>query len=130
MHGISGITRSNQLESDNVFGGVLRNTTKKNWWSVDNPTNDWNINDLNNGSTGGKNPPKYYSKDFVRIKDITLSYDFADLLKSVGFSKLQIYVTGRNLITITKWPGLDPELDDQIALPLQKEYVFGINLTF
>jgi len=130
MHGMKGITASNALESDNVFGGVYRNTTKKNWWTVDNPTNDWIINDLNGGSNGGKNPPKYYSKDFVRIKDITLSYDFAKLFKSSGFSKLQFYATGRNLITLSNWPGLDPELDSQIALPLQKEYVFGINLSF
>lgn len=130
MHGIHGITTTNALESDNVFTNVKRNTTVKNWWTVDNPTNDWIINDEYGGSSGGMSAPKYYSKDFVRIKDITLSYDFAKLLKPAGFSKLQVYATGRNLITLTNWPGLDPELDDQIALPLQKEYVFGINLTF
>jgi TonB-linked outer membrane protein, SusC/RagA family len=130
MHGIRGITTSNALESDNVFADVLRNTTKKNWWTVDNPTNDWIINDKDGGSKGGINPPKYYKKDFVRIKDISISYDLSKILKSSGFSKLQIYATGRNLITISDWPGLDPELDAQLALPLQKEYVFGINLSF
>jgi len=130
IHGIHGITASNALESDNVFGRVLRNTTKKNWWTPENPTNEWIINDDKGGSNGGINTLKYYSKDFVRIKDITLSYDLARLLKSAGFSKLQVYATGRNLITFTKWPGLDPELDAQLALPLQKEYVFGINLSF
>lgn len=130
MHGSFGVTTTNGLESDNVFGRVLRNTTIKNWWTPENPTNEWIINDLNGGSNGGINAPKYYSRDFVRIKDITLSYDFAKLLKSSGFSKLQFYATGRNLITISNWPGLDPELDSQIALPLQKEYVFGINLSF
>ena len=130
MHGISGITSTNALESDNVFAEVKRNTTFKNWWRADNPTNDWIINDQYGGSSGGQNPPKYYKKDFVRIKDITLSYDFSSLLKSIGFKRLQVYATGRNLITITKWPGLDPELDAQRALPLQKEYVFGIKLSF
>jgi len=130
MHGVHGITASNALESDNVFTGVYRNTTKKNWWSPDNPTNEWIINDAKGGSNGGINAPKFYKKDFVRIKDITLSYDFADLLSSVGFSKLQVYATGRNLMTFTNWPGLDPELDAQIAAPLQKEYVFGVNLSF
>ncbi len=130
MHGIHGITSGNALESDNVFAEVKRNTTVKNWWREDNATNDWIINDANGGSNGGVNPPKYYKKDFVRIKDITLSYNFTNLLRSVGFTKLQVYVTGRNLITITNWPGLDPELDAQRALPLQKEYVFGINLSF
>jgi len=130
MYGISGITTTNPLESDNVFGGVYRNTTLKNWWTVNNPTNDWIINDLNGGSNGGINAPKYYSKNFARVKDITFSYDFSSILKSAGFSKLEFYMTGRNLITITKWPGLDPELDAQLALPLQKEFVFGINASF
>jgi TonB-linked SusC/RagA family outer membrane protein len=130
MHGIHGITSSNALESDNVFGEVKRNTTMKNWWTEDNPTNDWIINDVNGGSNGGQGATKYYSKDFVRIKDITLSYDLTKLLKSAGFSNLQVYATGRNLITISSWPGLDPELDAQRALPLQKEYVFGIKLSF
>lgn len=130
MHGIHGVTASNALESDNVFGRVLRNTTFKNWWTPDNPTNDWIINDENGGSNGGINTSKYYSKDFVRIKDITLSYDMVKLFKLAGFSKFQVYATGRNLITFTDWPGLDPELDAQLALPLQKEYVFGINLSF
>ncbi|WP_339740674.1 SusC/RagA family TonB-linked outer membrane protein [uncultured Sunxiuqinia sp.] len=130
MHGVHGITSSNALESDNVFGEVKRNTTKKNWWTPDNPTNEWIINDENGGSNGGINTSKYYSKDFVRIKDITLSYDLLKLFRMAGFGKFQVYATGRNLITFTNWPGLDPELDDQIALPLQKEYVFGINLSF
>jgi hypothetical protein len=69
--------------------------------------------------------------NFVRIKDITLSYDLANnILKRIGFSKAQIYTTGRNLFTITKWRGLDPELDGQTDIPLQKEYVFGLNLKF
>lgn len=130
MHGVHGIMRSNALESDNVFGGVKRSTTMKNWWTVDNPTNDWIINDENGGSNGGRSASKYYSKDFVRVKDITLSYDFTNLIKSGTFNKLQLYATGRNLLTFTNWPGLDPELDAQRALPLQKEYVFGLNLSF
>jgi hypothetical protein len=68
---------------------------------------------------------------FVRIKDITLSYNFATgALRNLGIDKLQIYLTGRNLFTITKWGGLDPELDSQRAIPLQKEYVAGLNLGF
>jgi hypothetical protein len=130
MHGIHGITASNALDSDNVFQRVLRNTTKKDWWTPDNPTNEWIINDINGGSNGGMNPTKYYKKDFVRIKDITISYDFSKLMKKSGFNRVQLYLTGRNLITFSDWPGLDPELDAQLAVPLQKEYVVGLNLSF
>ena len=73
----------------------------------------------------------YESSDFTRIKDISLSYDLpSNLLTRIGFNKLKLYVTGRNLFTFTKWSGLDPELSSQEAIPLQKEYVFGLALGF
>jgi TonB-linked SusC/RagA family outer membrane protein len=131
MHGVHGITKNNVLKSDNVYGGVRRNTTKKNWWTPENPTNEWYMNNDDAHRMQGVGANNYEKADFVRIKDITLSYDLAkDLLKNVGFDKLQIYFTGRNLITFTSWEGLDPELDGQRSIPLQKEYVFGLNLGF
>jgi hypothetical protein len=67
----------------------------------------------------------------VRIKDISLSYDLSEkLLNKVNMSKCRIYVTGRNLFTFTGWEGLDPELSSQLATPLQKEYVLGLDISF
>lgn len=131
MHGVHGVTKNNVLKSDNVYGGVRRNTTKKNWWTPENPTNEWYMNNDDAHRMQGVGANNYEKADFVRIKDITLTYDLAkDLLKNVGFDKLQVYFTGRNLITFTSWEGLDPELDGQRSIPLQKEYVFGLNLGF
>ena len=39
-----------------------------------------------------------------------------------------MYITSRNLATITNWSGLDPELNSQFGAPLQKEFVFGMNI--
>jgi TonB-linked SusC/RagA family outer membrane protein len=131
MHGVHGVTKNNVLKSDNVYGGVRRNTTKKNWWTPENDSKDWYMNHIDAHRQGGVGANSYEDASFIRIKDITLTYDFAKgLLKGVGFDKLQVYATGRNLFTITKWEGLDPELDDQRSFPLQKEFVFGLNLGF
>lgn len=68
---------------------------------------------------------------FVRVKDITLSYDFPkDVLGALRLSKLQLYASGKNLITITDFGGLDPELNNQWDIPLQKEFSLGLNLEF
>jgi hypothetical protein len=118
--------------SDYVWADVRQNTVMKNWWTPENPTNEWIINDLNADMTNGIRPGYYQNASFIRIKDITLSYDFnKSLMDKLGINKLRVYVTGRNQFTFTKWTGLDPELSDQkSSIPLQKEILFGLTLGF
>jgi TonB-linked SusC/RagA family outer membrane protein len=48
--------------------------------------------------------------DFLRISNITLGYDFAKLMKLRAISQARLYFTVQNLITFTKYTGMDPEL--------------------
>lgn len=64
------------------------------------------------------------SGSFARMKYIGLSYNLpAMLAKKVGFSTAQITVSGQNLLTITKYTGLDPEFSN--ASIYEKGYDFG-----
>ncbi len=129
MHGVEGVTKSNPLLTDNVWTDISRNTTKKNWWTEDNPTNDFYMNHEDASRMGGGSATYYEDASFIRIKDITLAYNLpGQLLQKVGMKKVQVYFTGRNLFTITDYNGMDPELDEQRSIPLQKEYVFGLNI--
>lgn len=129
--GVHGVTKLNPLMSDNVFTGVRRNTTVKNWWTPENPSNDWYMNHIDAHRMNGLSANIYENAGFVRIRDISLAYNFpAGLLNTLGMDRLQLYVTGRNLATFTEWNGLDPELDGQRSVPLQKEFVVGLNLGF
>lgn len=76
---------------------------------------------------------------FVRFKNITLRYNVQHLPK--WLTKLQLYVTGNNLITITKYSGYDPEVSaygqnillpgiDLGSYPRTKMYTFGVNVEF
>jgi hypothetical protein len=66
----------------------------------------------------------------MRLKDISLAYEVpADALKKLKINSCKVYVSGRNLATITKFRALDPELTNQYGLPLQKEIVFGLTIT-
>jgi hypothetical protein len=64
-------------------------------------------------------------------------------LKKVGIDKLRIYIQGSNLFTITKYTGLDPELqqsdlgnNSNFGIDFgnypsnQKQFLFGINASF
>ena len=135
VHGVHGATMRNYTMADNVSGVEVRyNTTQKNWWTKTNPTNDWIRNQDLAGQMGSGSLVVYEKTDFVRIKDVSLSYDLPkSMLGKIGLSKVKVYVTGRNLLTFTKWDGLDPELSDegsQREIPMQKEYVFGLSMGF
>jgi TonB-linked SusC/RagA family outer membrane protein len=130
VHGVHGLTKENVLMDDEIVtAGVRRNTIVKNWWTPDNPSNEWYKNHLNGHLMSGVTAPIYEDASFVRLKDVTLSYDLpVDLIQKVGGKKFRIYATGRNLVTWTSWRGLDPELEDQRSIPLQREYVLGLQI--
>ncbi|WP_129714149.1 TonB-dependent receptor [Pedobacter sp. SYP-B3415] len=61
---------------------------------------------------------------FARMKYVAISYNLpADFVKRAGFSRAQISVSGQNLITITKYTGLDPEFSNGSIF--EKGYDFG-----
>ena len=81
---------------------------------------------------------------FLRMKYMTFGYTFNS--KTVGhvITKLRVFVTFQNLITITKYTGFDPEIGadvnqnsynnqfgvDRGAYPQAKAYILGVNLNF
>ncbi len=64
--------------------------------------------------------------DFVKIQDITLGYDFKNLLPKLPFGQARLYVTGRNLWTFTGYSGMDPE----VGYGDEQPFVSGIDLGF
>jgi len=72
---------------------------------------------------------------FLRLKNLTVGYSLSDeVIKQVGFFRMvRFYVTGRNLLTWTKYLGQDPEIDANLtygSYPNTKQYVFGVELKF
>ncbi|SIN68290.1 SusC/RagA family TonB-linked outer membrane protein [Chitinophaga niabensis] len=77
---------------------------------------------------------------FARMKYIGLSYRLpSTVVKRIGFADAQVSVSGQNLITITKYTGLDPEFSntsifekgfDYGAFPNLRTFTVGINFGF
>ena len=67
---------------------------------------------------------------YLRLQNVRLAYDFDQKLVSrLGISALQLYVQGKNLITITNYDAYDPETSVK-AVPPTQSVVFGLNVTF
>jgi TonB-linked SusC/RagA family outer membrane protein len=94
------------------------------------------------------NPSTYYLEPggYLRLKNVQLSYNLPRTLMSrLGVSNATIYVQGQNLLTATKYSGLDPEINlrdsggtgndrhigvDEAAYPVAKTLLVGLNLAF
>lgn len=126
---VQGVTRSNQLLGTNqVFSDVRRNTVARVYWTPETPINDYPSNSNNSNPLA---VPFYEDASFIRLKDLTLSYDFPiAAARRLGSESLRLYVNGRNLWTRTQWSGLDPELAGQRAVPLEKVITGGLTVRF
>ncbi|WP_314235571.1 TonB-dependent receptor [Capnocytophaga sputigena] len=70
-----------------------------------------------------------HDASFFKIDNITLGYNFPEANKL----KVRLYATMQNVLTVSKYKGLDPEVFggiDNNVYPRPKTYLFGINLNF
>ncbi|MBX2952095.1 MAG: TonB-dependent receptor [Leadbetterella sp.] len=73
---------------------------------------------------------------YLRLKNLQLGYSLpSSLVQKAGMSKVRLFVSGQNLLTITKMTTLfDPETiggnSHGNVYPLTKVYSFGLNVTF
>ena len=80
--------------------------------------------------------------DYLKIRNITLGYDFKQVFKRLPFQMLRIFVTGQNLFTFTGYDGMDPEVGtgsgmdswssgiDTGFYPSPKVYMAGVSIKF
>ncbi|MEO7976471.1 TonB-dependent receptor [Flavobacterium sp.] len=78
---------------------------------------------------------------FTRLKNVTLGYTLSGDTFNNHFSNIRFYVSGQNLITITNYSGLDPEVAradgspssngiDLGRYPQPKSVIFGLEVAF
>ncbi len=88
---------------------------------------------------GSQQPSTHWIEDasYLRLKTMRLSYNFSsNVLNKLRIQNLQVYGQITNLFTITKYSGLDPELDtsgssagcDQGAWPTPRQIMLGVTL--
>ncbi|GAB4045959.1 SusC/RagA family TonB-linked outer membrane protein [Spirosoma litoris] len=168
MSFINGVSFKNFLtlnfQFDWVYGSHLYNQTKE-WMYRDGISGDFSKQVTIDGKTGafpaywssayynlwgstrgaGNNATKdFFVEDasFVRLRNISLAFDLAKVVKLPYLNKAQIVFTGRNLVTFTKYSGYDPEISsgssnssfdrgvDHSTLPNTKSYQVGLNIGF
>lgn len=78
--------------------------------------------------------------DYLRISNLTFGYNFAPLMNQKWCSQCRLYFQAQNLLTFTKYDGMDPEIGygtqawvsgvDLGYYPRPRTFLFGVNLAF
>lgn len=101
------------------------NTYKKEYWTPENPTNDYaRLNAV--GPSGVTGIEKVYNRNFVRVDNITLGYTIPrDITNKWGIQRVHVTAGINNAFTIDSWEYGDPETGGFA----NRQFQFGLNVT-
>ncbi|MDP5105310.1 MAG: TonB-dependent receptor [Polaribacter sp.] len=132
---------------NDVFRAYERNAlyTNKDRSILNRWTGEGTTNDASNprytfaDSNSNIRPSDRYVEDgsFIKIKSLMLGYTLPERTNSV-FSKVRLYAQAKNLLTLTKYTGFDPEISggilgtgiDRGAYPQARTILIGLDLKF
>ena len=131
MDSDGGYVAYNQMSLENGLGW-------KRWVKGADNTNVTHPEAKFNGNNKANSLSSRYLEDgsYFRLKNVTLSYDFPQAwMKKAKMQGLRLYVSGDNLWTVSKFSGMDPEIDTESGeynnnYPVPMTVVGGIQITF
>jgi hypothetical protein len=108
-------------------------------WTPDNPSTTLPRAVYNDPAQTTRISDRYVEDaGYLRLKNLQIGYSLPkNFLNRLGFiQSFRIYGSAVNLFTITKWTGLDPEVDYGSgpnlinAIPPTRQFLFGVTATF
>lgn len=94
----------------------------------------------NNPSNSNKVSSRYLENGtYLKLRSVSLGYNVPFKDNNYYISNLRLFLTGENLLTFTKYSGVDPEIppiDNKVSgvttavYPSTRKFLFGFNITF
>ncbi|WP_196783715.1 SusC/RagA family TonB-linked outer membrane protein [Flavobacterium hydrophilum] len=123
----------------NAQGNLNQYASYQNRWTTENQDSDMF---RTRGFFGGGYSTNYVEDgSYLRLKTVALGYNLdSKFVAKLRLKSLRFFVSGQNLVTWTKYSGLDPEVNtyssaltpgfDFSAYPRARTFAFGTNITF
>lgn len=125
-----------------VFGNKIFNATRADLFRPSTAMTSNILVDAGNESPSDLNSYKYSTRfiedgSYIRLDNMTIGYDFGKVGRYI--KKIRIYETINNLFVITKYSGIDPEIeqggtapgvDSNNFYPKTRTFLFGLNVIF
>lgn len=105
---------------------------KFNYWTEDNPTNDFPRPEKSFSSSDPRlESLGYVDGSYLKIKEITLGYSLPKTwISKISASKVRVYCSLKNFFTFSHFDNYDPERGGSLSYPMTKQAVFGLNVEF
>ena len=135
-HDIYKANRRNDLIYSNFSTDILDR------WYAEGTSSDMPRVTLSDPNQTWKRPSDFFlhDADFLRLKNITLGYSLPrPITQKIGLTRVRVYVTSENLLTFTKYNGMEIEVGgggpldlgiDHGVYPQSRTILGGLNLTF
>jgi hypothetical protein len=120
-------------ENPNLNSSYNKIRAVSDYWTPNNPNAQYP--DWTKGQRTYFDTHLYHNASFMRLKNLQVGVALPNnwLEAQKLFKGVRFTFTGRNLWTVTKYPGIDPEVDSNLTrgrVGASKQYLFGIELTF
>ncbi|MBD2722115.1 SusC/RagA family TonB-linked outer membrane protein [Hymenobacter armeniacus] len=100
------------------------------YWTPENPTNEYPRPNATR-SLSYVTTLTEREASFAKIRNVTLGYTLPKSVTSaLRIDNVRLYVSGKNLYTFSNLKDFDPEGEGVIDRPLNRVYVFGLNVGF
>jgi TonB-linked SusC/RagA family outer membrane protein len=110
------------------------NNLKVDYWTIDNPSNDYPRPNFNQENPVNVSTLRYKDGGFVKLRTITLGYTLPQGISGkLGLNTLRVYFSAQNPKVWSSYKVFDPESVDRIDasdVPSNKLFIGGLNLTF
>lgn len=128
------IARVGQWISSDYYAKYNRNGNNNgariDYWTPENPTNEYPRPNATRASTYVTTLTEREAS-YAKIRNITLGYTIPKTITGKAkIDNLRIYVSGKNLQSFSNIKDFDPEGEGVIDRPLNRLYVFGLNVAF
>ena len=125
------------------FTGVSVNTTTRvldRWQATKNPDGDMPRVTRSDPAANLTDMSSFWLSDasYLKVNNINLSYELpANLVKKIRSNRVEVYLSGQNLYTFTKFPGQEVDVLDggqfnrpSTYLPTPRTFTMGLKVTF
>ncbi|MEO8932747.1 MAG: SusC/RagA family TonB-linked outer membrane protein, partial [Xanthomarina sp.] len=141
--GAESVWNSIPLGTYNNLGENKYSEYALNTWTPENPDAQYARALYFDPSASSRISDRYmYDTSYLRLKSLQISYRFdKSLMSNMGIDHATLMLTGSNLITWTKWPGIDPEtfserggiidsVSNEDPYPLARSFSLGLQIQF
>jgi TonB-linked SusC/RagA family outer membrane protein len=129
-----GFMINSQFSNDQATMQARYNNLRVDYWTIDNPTNDYPRPNKNQENITYGSTLRYMDGGYVKLRNITLGYKLPDnIISKMKMTKFRIYASAQNPLVWSDYKLFDPERAGNVTsgeMPSNTLYLGGIEISF